>query len=71
MEFCPLLDFTWRDNIEEILKIIHPDFSQTSVVLVDDLARSSGETVWSGLPEDVTHVRAGYNFQGATALPNL
>lgn len=62
---------TWRYDIEEFLEIIHPDFSQAPVVLVDYLARSSREAVWGGLPENMAHVWACYNFQHAAALPDL
>lgn len=62
---------TWWYDVEEIFEIVHPDFSQAPVVLVDDLARSSGEAVWGGLPENMAHVRTCYNFQRATALPDL
>lgn len=62
---------TWWYDVEEIFEIIHPHFSQTPVVLVDDLACSSGEAVRGGLAENVSHVGTRYDFQRATALPHL
>lgn len=62
---------TWWYNIEEVFEIIHPDFGQAPVVLVDDLARSSREAVWGGLPENMAHMGTCYNFQRATTLPDL
>lgn len=62
---------TWRYDIEEIFKFIHPHFGQTPVVLVDDLARASRETVRGGFTENVAHVGTGHYFQGATTLPDL
>lgn len=62
---------TWWYDVEEIFEIIHPHFSQAPVVLVDDLARSSGEAVRGGLAENVSHMGTRYDFQRATALPHL
>lgn len=62
---------TWWNDIEEIFEVIHPHFGQAPVVLVDDLARSSGEAVWGRLPENMAHVWARYDFQRAAALPDL
>lgn len=47
---------TWRDDVEEIFEVVHPHLCQAPVVLVNDLARSSGEAVRGGLPEHVAHV---------------
>lgn len=62
---------TWWDNIEEIFEIVHPDFSQTPVVFVDDLACSSREAVRGGLAENMSHVGTCHNLQRAPALPDL
>lgn len=47
---------TWRYDVEEIFELVHPNFSQPSVVLVDDLTRSSREAVGGGFAENVPHV---------------
>lgn len=53
-----LLNITWWDDVEEIFELIHPDFSQSSVVLVDHLTSSTREAVWCGLPEHMSDMRA-------------
>lgn len=62
---------TWGYDVEEIFEVIHPDFRQPPIVLVDDLARSAREAVRSGLPENVADVRTRDDFQRAATLPDL
>lgn len=55
--------FTWGYDIEEIFKFIHPDFCQSPVVLVDDMASATRERVWSRLPKNMTNMGASHNLQ--------
>ena len=49
---------TWVNFIVEFLPLVHPDLCQTSVIMVDDFARSPRERIGRGLSEDMTHVGA-------------
>lgn len=62
---------TWGYDIEEIFKFVHPNFCQSSVVLVNDMASATRECIWCCLSENMTDVRASYNLQRASTLPDL
>lgn len=68
---APPAPLTGRNDIKEVFELVHPDFRQAPVVFVDDLSRPSREGVGRGLSEDVAHVGARDDLQGAPALPDL
>lgn len=62
---------TRRDDVEEILELVHPHLGQPTVILVDDLAGAPREGVGGGLAEHVTHVGACDDLEGPATLPDL
>lgn len=56
--------------VEERLVFVHPYFSSTSSIVMDDLSSSAGKGVWGLFAEDVTDTRAWMNLEGAAAHPD-
>jgi len=62
---------TWVHFVEEILPIIHPNFSHTGGILVHDFGNTSRKGVRGFITKDVPNVRTGTDLQHAPALPDL
>ena len=62
---------TWIHLIVKVPPLIHPNFSYSSCILIDNLCHPSGESVGTFVPKHMANMGAGYNFKGASTLPNL
>lgn len=62
---------TWWYDVEKVFEFIHPDFSQSSVVLIDHLASTPWETVRRRLPKHMAYVGTRDDLQRAATLPDL
>jgi len=57
-------------DVEELLVVVHPDFSKTTIIFVYNLGSSARESVWSRFPENMADVTACCDENSSTTHPN-
>lgn len=62
---------TWINVVIEVFPLVQPNFRETSIVVVDYLAGTTGEGVRGRLTKHMPDMRARRYFQRATTHPYL
>lgn len=60
----------WNRCIIVFFIVVHPYFGSTSCIASENVATSTGKTVWVTLTKNVANARAGNDFESASAHPN-
>jgi len=65
-----VLHDSWVHDVEEFFIVVHPDFSKTSIIFVDNLRSSARESIWRCFSENMTDVAACCDKNSSAAHPD-